>query len=115
MTNFQAEPLLGYRVLVAEDNIILALDMKRLLKNAGANVFGPAKTVEAAADLAKTAPLTCAILDVNLGSHLVFPAAHILRERDIGTIFCTGTEICKAYAGTGLKLRFFPNLFNHRI
>jgi len=90
MADFQAEPLLGCRVLVAEDDIILALDMKRLLENAGADVFGPVKTVAAAADLAKTVPLTCAVLDVNLGSHLVFPAAHILRERDIRTIFCTG-------------------------
>ncbi len=36
------------------------------------------------------APLTCAVLDVNLGCELVFPAARVLEERCISTIFCTG-------------------------
>ena len=90
MTEAEAEPLLGCRVLVAEDDIILALDMVWLLKNAGADIFGPVKTTADAAALARTAPVTCAVLDVNLGSHLVFPAAHLLREREIKTIFCTG-------------------------
>ena len=43
--------------------------------------------------LARTAPLTCAVLDVNLGCELVFPAAHVLRERGINTIFCTGYDV----------------------
>ena len=90
MTDAEAEPLLGYRVLVAEDDSIIALDMELFLRNAGAEVFGPVKTTAAAVALAKTAPLICAVLDVNLGSDLVFPAAHFLRERDIKTIFCTG-------------------------
>ena len=90
MTYAEAEPLLGCRVLVAEDDIIIALDMELLLRNAGAEVLGPVKTTAAAVALARTAPLSCAVLDVNLGSDLVFPAAHFLRDRDIKTIFCTG-------------------------
>ena len=90
MTDAQDEPLLGCRVLVAEDDCIIALDLELLLRNAGAEVFGPVKTTAAVVALAKTAPLSCAVLDVNLGSDLVFPAAHFLRERDIKTIFCTG-------------------------
>ena len=90
MNHAQAEPLRRSRILVVEDDIILALDMERSLRNAGAEVFGPVKTVADANALAKIAPLTCAVLDVNLGSELVFPAAHILKERNINTIFCTG-------------------------
>ena len=82
--------LLGSRVLVAEDDVILALDMERSLRDVGAEIFGPAKTAADATALARTAPLTCAVLDVNLGCELVFPAAHVLRERGINTIFCTG-------------------------
>ena len=57
MTDAEAEPLLGCRVLVAEDDSIIALDMELLLRDAGAEVFGPVKTTAAAVALAKTAPL----------------------------------------------------------
>src|SRR5271157_1610890 len=48
------------------------------------------KTAADATALAQTAPLTCAVLDVNLGCELVFPAAQVLKDRNIKTIFCTG-------------------------
>ena len=90
MTMAQHELLRGCRILVAEDDMILALDMERSLENAGAQVFGPVKTAANATALAQTAPLTCAVLDVNLGCELVFPAAHVLKDRNIKTVFCTG-------------------------
>jgi ActR/RegA family two-component response regulator len=89
----QHQLLLGYRVLVVEDDMILALDVERSLRNAGAEIFGPAKTAADATALARTAPLTCAVIDVNLGCELVFPAAHVLRERGVNTIFCTGYDV----------------------
>ena len=84
------ELLRGCRILVAEDDMILALAMERSLENAGAQVFGPVKTAADAIALAETAPLTCAVLDVNLGCELVFPAAQVLKDRNIKTVFCTG-------------------------
>jgi ActR/RegA family two-component response regulator len=84
------ELLRGFRILVAEDDMILALDMERSLKDAGAQVFGPVKTAADAIALAQTAPLTCAVLDVNLGCELVFRAAQVLKDRNIKTVFCTG-------------------------
>jgi ActR/RegA family two-component response regulator len=93
MIKAKCQLLLGSRVLVAEDDVILALDVERSLRDAGAEIFGPAKTAADATALARTAPLTCAVLDVNLGCELVFPAAHVLRERGINTIFCTGYDV----------------------
>lgn len=90
MTMAQHQLLRGFRILVAEDDMILALDMERSLGDAGAQVFGPVKTAADAIALAQTAPLTCAVLDVNLGCELVFPAAQVLEDRNIKTIFCTG-------------------------
>ncbi len=90
MITAQHQLLLGSRVLVAEDDVILAFDVERLLRDAGAEIFGPVKTAADATAFARTAPLTCAVLDVNLGCELVFPAAQVLRERGINTIFCTG-------------------------
>ena len=93
MIKAKCQLLAGSRVLVAEDDVILALDMERSLRDVGAEIFGPAKTAADATALARTAPLTCAVLDVNLGCELVFPAAHVLRERGINTIFCTGYDV----------------------
>ena len=93
MIKAKCQLLLGSRVLVAEDDVILALDMERSLRDLGAEIFGPAKTAADATALARTAPLTCAVLDVNLGCELVFPAAQVLRDRGINTIFCTGYDM----------------------
>ena len=57
MITAQHQLLLGSRVLVAEDDVILALDMERSLRDVGAEIFGPAKTAADATASARTAPL----------------------------------------------------------
>ncbi len=86
----QVSPLRGARILVAEDNAIIAFDMASLLRDAGAEVLGPATTLKAALAFAKDAVLNCAVLDVNLGRETVFSAAHVLKERGVSMIFHTG-------------------------
>src|SRR5438552_15059338 len=84
------KPLKGARILIAEDNAILAFDLIGLLCEAGADVVGPACTIERALELSEAEPLTCCVLDVNLRDGCVFPAAEILRQRQIGIVFYTG-------------------------
>jgi DNA-binding response OmpR family regulator len=83
-------PLQGASILVVEDDPILALDIVRLLLAAGANVKGPALSLERALELAKAVHLSCAVLDVTLRDGLVFPAARLLRQRGVGIVFYTG-------------------------
>jgi DNA-binding response OmpR family regulator len=90
MTSTQFVPLRGTRVLVAEDDALLALEIVCLLRNAGAEVLGPAKTLAAALVLAKTNLLSCAVLDVDLRGETVFPAARLLKDRGVRIIFHTG-------------------------
>jgi ActR/RegA family two-component response regulator len=85
------KPLQGASVLVVEDDPILALDIVRLLLEAGADVKGPALSLERALELAKGEHLSCAVLDVKLRDGLVFPAASLLRRRGAGIVFYTGT------------------------
>ena len=61
-----------------------------LLRNAGAEVVGPTTTLADTIALAGSSSLACAVLDVNLGQELVFPAAQLLRQRSIGLVFQTG-------------------------
>jgi DNA-binding NarL/FixJ family response regulator len=82
--------LVGARVLVAEDDPILAFDIIGLLRKAGAEIVGPARTLAHTLDLIASPSLSCALLDINLRDGLVFPAALNLSEQCIKIIFHTG-------------------------
>jgi CheY-like chemotaxis protein len=84
------KPLRGARILVAEDNPILAFDLIGLLAEAGAGTLGPAKSLSEALALVSSPLLDCGVLDVSLCDDLVFPAAEVLRDRGLGIVFYTG-------------------------
>lgn len=81
------------RILVAEDEYIVAFDLCAELVSLGIEVVGPAASVDQALDLATTTiPLHGAVLDVNVGGRNVFPVADALARRSIPFIFATGYD-----------------------
>lgn len=84
------QPLAGCRVLVVEDEFIIALELQATLEEAGAVVVGPAYTLGSAVELARTADLSAAMLDLRLARDSVRPVARILGERGIPFMFYTG-------------------------
>jgi DNA-binding response OmpR family regulator len=86
---WRARPLKDARVLVAEDEPLLAYDIVTILMKAGAAVIGPAFSAERALELAKAEQLTCGVLDARLRDGLVFPAACVLRQKGAGIVFYT--------------------------
>jgi CheY-like chemotaxis protein len=81
------------RILVAEDEYMLADDLVSSLRDAGAKVLGPVGTVARAADLVAREPrIDGAILDINLSGDTIFPVADSLIERGIGVVFTTGYD-----------------------
>ncbi len=92
MISNENQPLQGMRILIAEDNALLALETKDVLQKAGAEVLGPAKTLADTLAFARSSYLTCAVLDVKLGCELVFAAAQVLKDRHVGIIFYTGCD-----------------------
>ena len=89
MLSCQDEALLGNRILVAEDDWIIAYDTQTLLQNAGADVAGPVATLAATLALARSDALSCAVLDINLRDEDVLPAAQVLKERGVNIVFYT--------------------------
>lgn len=80
----------GRRILVAEDETLVALALKGILSTCGAVVIGPAAKTDDAAALADDPALDCAILDINLNGRLVYEVAERLRARGVPMIFATG-------------------------
>ncbi len=79
------------RVLVVEDDFLIADDFSRRLMVHGAEIVGPAATLEAAHRLLNDAlAIDIAILDVNLRGTLIFPFARHLEALGVPFLFCTG-------------------------
>jgi CheY-like chemotaxis protein len=81
------------RILVVEDDYVIAAELAESLTEFGASVVGPAASVaEALALIVREVPLDAAVLDVNLGSENVFPVADALEQRGVPYVFATGYD-----------------------
>jgi CheY-like chemotaxis protein len=78
------------RVLVVEDEYLVAMDVSAYLEAAGAHVVGPASSVHAALEALEGAELDGAILDLNLRGEMAYPVADALTARGIPFVFTTG-------------------------
>jgi len=86
-----ATALKGLRVLVVEDEALVAMNLEMTLEDFGCQIIGPAYRFEAAANMAATVEnADAAILDVNLSGIPAFGIAEILAARDIPFLFATG-------------------------
>ncbi len=84
--------LVGKRVLLVEDEYLLALDLEQALEAAGAMVIGPFASVsKALAALAQ--PLDLAVMNIRVRDGNTYPLAATLRGRDIPIVFATGQDL----------------------
>jgi DNA-binding response OmpR family regulator len=90
VTDDKSPDLTGMRVLVVEDEELIAMLVEDFLTEIGCSVVGPAATVTAALPLADSEPISGALLDLNLNGDLVYPVADNLAARGIPFIFTTG-------------------------
>ena len=93
----------GRRLLVVEDDYLVAMDLADELTDHGAQVVGPAGSVEEALALvAADSAIDGAVLDINLRNEKVYPVAEALHARGIPFVFTTGYDawlVPEAYAG----------------
>ena len=86
----QGAELSGLKILVVEDEPLLAMTLKDVLTASGCTVVGPASTVKLGMRLIEKEAVDGAILDVNLRGEMVFPLADTLAERSIPFVYVTG-------------------------
>ena len=83
-------PASGLRVLLVEDEIMVALLLEDMLSEFGHQVVGPVAHLNKAVEMAQREALDVAILDVNINGKEVYPVAEALAARGIPFIFATG-------------------------
>ncbi len=86
----QGAELSGLKVLVVEDEPLIAMGLKDLLTDSGCTVADPASSVEQGMRLIEQEAVDGAILDVNLRGEMVFPLADALAEQSIPFVYMTG-------------------------
>jgi DNA-binding NtrC family response regulator len=84
------QPITGQRLLIVEDELLIALELQHIVEQLGGTVVGPAGSVEGALQLLSDATPNAALLDVNLREGRVTPVAQACWDRSIPFVLVTG-------------------------
>ena len=95
-----AGALRDMRVLIAEDEFLVGIQLEDDLRSAGCSIVGPFSTLEMATRAARRERFDLAILDINLNGDMVYPLADELSARGVPFIFLSG------YTSADLPERF---------
>jgi CheY-like chemotaxis protein len=77
------------KVLVVVNDAIMALDLQRLLHDAGYRVVGPATTVAEIQRMIQRGDIDCAILDLDIDRRAPLPIADLLAFADVPFVYLT--------------------------
>jgi PAS domain S-box-containing protein len=97
--------LIGKRVLILEDEPLVAFDLSATLQDAGIEAVGPAGTTEEALRLIETVSLDAALVDANLQGRPVDEVAAALMRRNVPFAFVTGysrSSLPEAHRGAAM-------------
>ncbi|MFY9642817.1 MAG: response regulator [Rhodomicrobium sp.] len=96
----EAEALQGLRVLVVEDETLVAMLIEEYLVEFGCSVACSARRVSKGLQSLEDLKIDAAVLDVNVAGESVSPIAEVLDERNIPFIFASG------YGARGVEPRW---------
>ena len=82
--------LQGRKILVVEDEFLVAMLIQEMLETAGCLVSGPIPRVPEALDAAGRETYDAAVLDINLAGERIDPVAEALSRRNVPFVFVTG-------------------------
>jgi DNA-binding response OmpR family regulator len=84
------DTLRGRRLLIVEDEYLLAQDLRDYFQQLGVEVIGPVGSVSEALKLLNLIEVHGAILDINVRGERVYPVADALRQKRVPFIFASG-------------------------
>ena len=80
----------GLRVLIVEDELIIAMELESLLRRLGCIVLDAVSTIQQALRMLESELPDFAVLDVNLNGQRVTPVAEALRQQGVPFVLVTG-------------------------
>ena len=80
----------GRRILIAEDEALIALELEDAVHDAGGEVVGPFARLPELLEAIRRGEYDGAILDIMLGDDEVYPAAHVLEAKQVPFVFHSG-------------------------
>jgi len=92
--------LSGRRILVVEDEMLIALMIEGILEDHGCRSVTGATTVRKAISLIESQSFDAAMLDMNLGGEDSSRVADALSDKGVPFIYSTGNDKCDIAAGT---------------
>jgi CheY-like chemotaxis protein len=87
-----SRPLEGQRVLIVEDDPLLALELTETLAEVGCQIVDVAPGLARALAAAEFHELDLAVVDITLGEEKSFRVAHMLMAREVPFVFATGSR-----------------------
>lgn len=94
------EPTNGRKILIVEDETMIAIMLEDMLDELGYGVAGIAAKTPQALELIDRVPIDAAILDLNLAGQDSYDIAAALEERGVPFLFSTG------YAALAVEERY---------
>jgi CheY-like chemotaxis protein len=84
------EKLQGLRILIAEDETLVLMEIEDMLRDLGCEIVGPVSTVAAALVAIEESGLDGALLDMNLHGERILPAIKKLLAQGVPFLLVTG-------------------------
>ncbi len=86
------DALAGLRILVVEDEMLIAMLIEQMLQELRCEVIGPVSSVEDAIGTVRACPIDGVLLDMNLNGESSSPAADEFLERKLPFLLVTGYD-----------------------
>lgn len=110
MTDLTTSRFAGLRILVVEDEFLVALALQDMLTDFGCTVVGPHSTIEEASAAAETEPLDGALLDIDIRGQPIDPVVERLTRRGIPLVLCSGHAERPGEDGPGARHAGLPRI-----
>jgi CheY-like chemotaxis protein len=93
---YPVSSLSGLRILIVEDDALVALNLQEFVESLGCSVVGPTGRLSEALAILDAEHIDGAMLDINLHGEMVYPLAERLAERETPMLFCSGYAFTSA-------------------
>lgn len=86
-----SQPLDGRKILIVEDESLVAMLLETILEDMGCTPLGPISNIDEALDyVGGDLEADGALLDVNVAGREIFPVATVLKQKGVPFVFSTG-------------------------